>query len=294
VERAVVVGNCQALGLQTMLGANAAFAERFAFVSFPAVHEIPDEDVPRLHAAVAEASVVLLQRIDDGYRDGIGLGTETLAGIASDAATVIRWPSVFWAGYTPDLFYLRDAGGRPVTDGPFDYHDRAILRAFVDGRDVAQTCALLADPDRPTDAAAHAARATAELETRGAGSDVDVTMFIQARFQEELLFFSMNHPSNRLLSFLADQATDLLGLPGTSDLRKIPNQMLDSTFYPLHANHVRALGLTFGATVEAGRIPFRVRGTEYEAGDAVRMFFDYYRGLDHGLVEANAASTARA
>src|SRR5580693_5310895 len=104
MDRVVVVGNCQAKALEMMLTTNEEFAKRFEFVSFPAVHEIPAETVPELHRAVAEAAIVILQRVDDGYRDGVGLGTETLARIA-DSATVVRWPSVYWAGYFPDLFY---------------------------------------------------------------------------------------------------------------------------------------------------------------------------------------------
>jgi len=93
-----------------MLSTNEEFTKRFELVSFPAVHEIPDAMVPELHRAVADAAVVVPQRVQEDYRGGIGLGTETLARIAG-SATVVRWPSVYWAGYFPDLFYLRNAEG---------------------------------------------------------------------------------------------------------------------------------------------------------------------------------------
>jgi len=275
MDRAVVVGNCQAKALELVLATNEAFARRFEFVSFPAVHEIPDAMVPQLHEAVAGAALVLAQRVDEAYRDGIGLGTETLARIAGDA-TVVRWPSVYWAGYVPDLFYLRDAAGAPVVDGPFDYHDRTILEAYARGLDVHAACELLADPSQPSDAVAHAAQATAELEIRGRDCDVDVAAFIAERFREQLLFFTMNHPANALLGHMAKQVLERLGLPDAAELERMPGEVLGSTFYPLHANHVRALGLRLGAGVEAGTAPFRIRGVVYEAGDAVRSFYGYY------------------
>ncbi len=275
MDRIVVVGNCQAKALEMMLSTNGEFARRFEFVSFPAVHEIPLEMVPELHAAVADAPVVILQRVDDGYRNGVGLGTETLAQIAG-TATVVRWPSVYWAGYFPDLFYLRNAEGQPVVDGPFDYHDRSILQAYASGLDVAGTCRLMEDSELPSDAREWAAKSTAELDIRGEGCDVRVTTFIDSTFQDELLFFTMNHPTNRILAFIAQQITELMGIPGSVDQRQMPDEVLGWTFYPLHPNHVRSLELEFGEDLMVGSAPFKIRGVMYEPLEAVQAFFDYY------------------
>jgi Polysaccharide biosynthesis enzyme WcbI len=275
MERVVIVGNCQAKALEMLLHTNPAFAERFEFVSLPPVHELPAADVPALHRAVAQADVLIAQKIDAAYRDGLGLGTETLAEI-SRAHTIIRWPSVYWAGYVPDLFYLRDPAGQLVLDGPFDYHDRAILTAYASGLDACATCRLLEDEERPSNAPAWAAAATAELEIRGQDCDVEVASFIESRFRDELLFFTMNHPSNRVLGHLAGQITETLGLPGRVDPRLMPDEPLGSTFYPLHANHVRALELRFGESVTCGRARFKIRGVSHDPAQAMRSFFDYY------------------
>jgi hypothetical protein len=285
MDQVVVVGNCQAGALEMMLSTNDEFTKRFEFVSFPPVHEIPEAMVPELHRAVAEAAVVIPQRVQEDYRDGIGLGTETLARIAG-SATVVRWPSVYWAGYFPDLFYLRDATGQPVVDGPFDYHDRTILEAYHSGIDVRGVCRLLEDPERPSDAQAWAANATAELDIRGRDCEVKVTSFIASTFRDELLFFTMNHPANVLLGFIAQQITELLGIPGGVDHRRIPDEVLGPTFFPLHANHVRALQLGFGSEFGAGHIPFRSHWVTYEPLKAVQAFFDYYAAHPQ-LVELN-------
>lgn len=275
MDRVVVVGNCQAKALELMLATNEEFAKCFEFVSFPAVHEIPAEMIPELHSAVADAALVILQRVEDGYRDGIGLGTETLARIAG-AATVIRWPSVYWAGYFPDLFYLRNATGQPVVDGPFDYHDRSILQAYASDLDVEGTCRLLEDPELPSDALAWAANATAELQIRGKDCDILVTDFIDANFRSELLFYTMNHPANQLLAFLAQEIIKFLDIPGYVHKENMPGEVLGWTFYPLHPNHIQALGLSFGADIVWGRAQFMIRGVAYEPPDAVQAFFSYY------------------
>lgn len=285
MQKAVIIGNCQAGALEMMLRTNDAFANRFEFVSFPPVHEIADTTVPELHQAVAEASVVIPQRVEESYRGGIGLGTETLASIAHKA-DVVRWPSVYWAGYFPDLFYLRNAAGEPVVDGVFDYHDRVILQAYAAGVDVEGVCRLLEDPERPSDALAWATSATAELSLRGRDCEVEVTAFIASRFRDELLFFTMNHPANALLGFIAQQITDILGIPGNVDRKRLPDEILGPTFFPLHANHVRSLELKFGSEFEAGHIPFRSHWVTYEPKEAVRIFFDYYAQHPQ-LVELN-------
>jgi hypothetical protein len=69
------------------------------------------------------------------------------------------------------------------------------------------------------------------------------------------------------------------------------DEVLGSTFYPLHANHVRALELRFGAAFEAGSGPFRIRGVEWEPERAVQRFFDYYANHSQ-LVEVNLGSCA--
>lgn len=275
MDRAVIVGNCQAGALEMMLSTNEEFTKRFELVSFPAVHEIPDAMVPELHRAVADAAVVVPQRIREDYRGGIGLGTETLARIAGNA-TVIRWPSVHWAGYFPDLFYLRDENGQPVVDGPFDYHDRTILEAYAAAIDVPGVCRLLEDPELPSEAQTCAINATAELEIRSQDCEVEVTSFIASRFRDELLFFTMNHPANHLLGFMAQQITDLIGIPGSVDYGRIPDEILGPTFYPLHANHVRTLELEFGPELIAGSAPFKVRGVNYKPAEAVAVFYKYY------------------
>lgn len=290
MDRVVVVGNCQAKALEMMLATNEEFTKRFEFVSFPAVHEIPADMVPELHTAVADAAVVIPQKVDDGYRDGIGLGTETLVSVAGKA-TVVRWPSVYWAGYFPDLFYLRDELGRPVVDGPFDYHDRTILQAYASRLDTVATCRFLQDPDQPSDAPTWAANATAELDVRSRDCEVKVASFITSKFRDELLFFTMNHPTNRMLGFMAQQITEFIGIPGLVDHRLIPDEILGPTFYPLHANHARALELRLGEEVGAGRTSFRIRGTSYEPPQAVQRFFDYYAAHPN-LVELNVAPRA--
>jgi hypothetical protein len=293
MERVVILGNCQARALALTLIASNAFRSRFEVVFFTA-YRIPEQKIKRLHRLVKSAAVVLPQPISNGYRGGIGLDTETICAMAQDAI-VVRWPSLYWNGYAPDLCYLRDASGQKVTDGPSPYHDRVILRAFNEGMTVADVCRLLADPDRPSDAAAGAVAGTNELDRRSADCDMNVAPFIAENYRRELLFTTFNHPTDRLLSFVAQQIGKRIGV--TDAFRRArprarpwrrgrSGELLGGSFLPLHANHVRTLGLEFGSQHTAGNAEYRLRGVTVKPVAAVRAYYEYYAS-NQDLVELN-------
>lgn len=284
MHRAIVIGNCQAKALETVLGASRAFVARFELLSFPAVHEIPETMIPALHDAIASASLVVPQLVDENYRDGIGLGTETLASLAVDA-TVVRWPNLYWGGYFPDLGYLRDHEGKPILDGPEHYHDRVVLNAFAEGISAANACELLSDPSVRSSAPSAAAAATGELRRREELCDVKVASFIEDKYRSDLLFFTINHPSNSMLGYLGERILERAGVEGNIDYSKIRarrwprrrHEILGETFFPLHASHARALGLEIRNELVAGRGRYRIRGRTLKPIDVVQAYFDYYK-----------------
>jgi Polysaccharide biosynthesis enzyme WcbI len=299
MERAVVIGNCQAGVLELALRSNRAFRSRFELASFPPVHLIPEDAIPTLHEAVRSAGLVATQLVDEDYRGGIGLGTETIASLAANAA-VVRWPNIYWDGYFPDLCYLYDAAGIHMLDGPSHYHDRVIMTAFCEGLSVAAACDLLADAERPSDASSSAVRSVAELRRREQRCDVQVSEFIAVRYPKELLFFTMNHPTNRMIGFVAERILACIGIDAEISPRKVGRsrrrpirgyEILGETFYPLHANHACALRLEFAERLVAGSCDYKLGGRELKPEDAVGAFFDYYK-RNKRVVELNLQRVA--
>ena len=128
-------------------------------------------------------------------------------------------------------------------------------------------------PERPSDAAQWAVDATAELEARGQDCDVDVAAFIASHFRERLLFFSMNHPANELLAFIAQGVCDLIGVGGSVDLAQFPGEsarvdLLSAARQPRARPAVR-----FATQVVAGSTPFRIRGVTQPPLEAIGAFF---------------------
>jgi hypothetical protein len=280
-DRAIVFGNCQATALERMLKTSNGFAKRFKVRTFPAVHEITPKKVVKLHASLEQCDLLVVQRVSESYR-GLGVGTKTLAAMAPKA-TIVRWPDAYWGGYFPDLFYLRDAAGQSVVNGPFDYHDRVILHAFASGLGVDETIQLLTDPDQPLTTEGWMRDAVENLRIREHETDIAISAFVESAFDRALLFFTMNHPANIVLRYMAEHVLQLIGLPNGLPAGKRLSERLGATFYPIHANHHRALGLEF-VTPEA----YKIRGATFEPRRAVKSFFNYYKANPH-LVALNVA-----
>jgi polysaccharide biosynthesis acetyltransferase WcbI-like protein len=272
--RAIVFGNCQADAIAKLLAGSVAFRRRFRLLRFPAVHEIADADVPKLHAALATVDVAFLQPVEEGYRDGIGVGTTTLMAHARNAHVVL-FPSIYWTGYMPTVTYLRPPSGL-VLDGPFDYHDEIIMQAWADGAQVPEILALLADPDRPSRAPEEAEAAFGRLEERNVGFGVDIVPYLRERYRAELLFYMLNHPSDTLLAYVASELAQTQGVTPRIYLRRRSASLLGHTSYPLHPTDVRALGLRFGDGLQAPTAPYRIRGRTYAPAEAIGRFLEYY------------------
>jgi hypothetical protein len=176
-----------------------------------------------------------------------------------------------------------------------------ILNEFRQGSNPEEVCRLLADPRRPSDAESWAAGATAELERREVACDVRAAGFIASTHARELLFFTMNHPTNRMLGFVAEQILRRIGIEGDLDHSgigrrswrrcrwgRLKHEVLGQTFFPLHANHARALRLELGSELVAGGARneggardeggarYRIGGRKLAPVDAIRAYFNYY------------------
>jgi hypothetical protein len=213
------------------------------------VQGIPEGMVSEVHNAVARADVALLQRIDEGYREGLGLGTDTLARIAGNAL-VVRWPSLYWADYVRDLFYLRDSSGQPVTDGPLTPRPCGLGRLRSRSR-CGEYLSSARRPGTSFGCSCLGGKSDRRDRDQGTGLRHQRRVAHRIRVQGETLFFTMNHPTNRVLSYVAQQIVDSIALLDVSIRAAWLARSLGRPS-TLHANHVRALGLTFWPESGAG------------------------------------------
>ena len=228
-----VWGNCQAPAIAKILSSVPQVAENFDVLRLPAVQEIARGQLALARTLIRRADVVITQPVRSDYR-GLPIGTEQILDHAP-TAQVITYPSMFYTGLHPFIVYVHASGElgtqAPLTSG---YHDlRFIARA---NRVVAGLPQMTEGPW------AHAiidnARQSFEaLQARERSLDVTITPSISGADS----FWTINHPSNRVLSYAAGQMLEALGINAP-----VPNptrELLSDQVLPVSVEVRHALGL---------------------------------------------------
>ena len=268
-KKAYVVGNCQARALERALLLSNNFSENFYFVPIQPVHLIKENEVKGLHDDLPSAGLLLAQCVGEMYRNGIGLGFNKLSGLLSPGGLSFSWPSIYWSGYNPELFYFRDERGVALLD-TFDYHHRIIIDGYIKGLPTEVVADNLQTQDIEIGSKEAADRSLEELATRESLLDVKVVSYIIDNYRMERLFWTFNHPSQSLIIEVARQILSALGL--TDDLPKVaPREYLNSTIYPILPSVRAALDLKFQSDSY-----ILSRGSKLTTLEAVKRYYSIY------------------
>ncbi|MET3510375.1 WcbI family polysaccharide biosynthesis putative acetyltransferase [Plantibacter flavus] len=194
-EFGVVLGNCQAESLRTVMDA----PDR-RFVRVPAVHEMTAEDAERLHEVVGAAHTVVSQPVRDDYH-GLPLGTRQVA--AATSARVLTVTPVRFGGLHPFQAAVRVPG---VEENPplVAYHD---VRTLAAAAGIPVVSALQPDAVRAIGRAS-----VEELRRREAATDVPVSDLFDLVTADHAR--TVNHPGNAVWLPLGARVLDVLGAPG--------------------------------------------------------------------------------
>ena len=194
-EFGVVLGNCQAESLRTVMDA----PDR-RFVRVPAVHEMTAEDAERLHEVVGAAHTVVSQPVRDDYH-GLPLGTRQVA--AATSARVLTVTPVRFGGLHPFQAAVRVPG---VEENPplVAYHD---VRTLAAAAGIPVVSALQPDAVRAIGRAS-----VEELRRREAATDVPVSDLFDSVTADHAR--TVNHPGNAVWLPLGARVLDVLGAPG--------------------------------------------------------------------------------
>lgn len=265
-----IIGNCQAAPLSKILQLSERFNNRFAVQTFPAVHVAKPSDVDALHTHLMSSEIkhVLTQNVTEAYRGGIGLGTQTLRERHSYPGEFLTWPSIYFSGYNPELFYLKDANKASVAT-EFDYHHRVIFNCYLGGETIEGTVRHLQRPDAQIASGLGVEAELSNLAKREALLGVKVADFIRGHYQSSRLFWTFNHPSADVILNVAGQVLHLLGL--ANDLPSPATEILNNTIYPVLPAVRTLLGLQFGADDTV-----RIRNAEYSIEQVVGKYFHFY------------------
>lgn len=212
--RLVVVGNCQAHPLT--LGLRLALPKARIHAS-PSVHLAEASDVAVLHRRLADAELLVMHRIQPGYRDSIGLDSDTLRQLLPATARSVVLPSLHYEGHHPWIAYAHDPEGQlaaHAAESPLDpYHDFLAMAAAHHGLPLE----VLLDPVCPPQGQALLRQqhhhSLDELKRREADCDLAISDWIALHHQVLPLTHTINHPTQAALDQLLRRLLQRLGQP---------------------------------------------------------------------------------
>lgn len=280
----LVYGNCQAEALRRILAAHPAFARHHHLLRVPAVHETSPRELRLLEQLLPRVDVLLAQPVTDDYR-GMALGTDQLRARLRPDATVIRWPVAYFEGLFPYQVYVYRDGEPVATPAPIsDYHDLRLLHAARHGWDAARATGWLTHWQ--ADAAWVRRRAEAsldELRTREASFEATLSPLLAGRLTTG--FHTINHPVNELVTALARQVLERLGVEQPELVLNATQTYLDHLKAPREPSVVAALG---GHPDPAEPQTWRTRDGEFSIAQVVEAHLALY-ATDPDLLRAGLA-----
>lgn len=269
-KKLVIIGNCQSLPLHKILSNLSPFKNYFDIRYFPPVHIASTKEVAELHSLLEkEPCLLITQRIQDTYRENIGLGTNYLNSIVNEKSSIITWPNMHWAGYHPDLFEFKKINHQKIL-GEFDYHNILILWAYHSGLSIDECVDVLISKDFVCDFEKNAMNCTQSLKTRERDLQISVSDYIEEHFRDNRLFYTYNHPTNKVILHLAKKILAYLEINAQIDNTK-HTPLMDGTFYQIHPSIYASLKLKFSWSDQN-----KIRGDFFSIFELVQRYYSFY------------------
>ena len=152
---------------------------------------------PHVRDEILSADFIFAQRVSEDYVVEYIRPSSLLA--AAPGRHII-WPNIYFDGYFPGVRYMYAGSGEKVTGPLSDYHFDQIEKSWRAGATVEETWRTFMSNEVPQGMIENPAESSLTmLRERETMCDVGISDFVETNFAVDKLFYSMNHPSNRLL-----------------------------------------------------------------------------------------------
>lgn len=192
--KVVFVGNCQAQALAQI----THFLEIDIEIEFvPFVFDIPNFDTQEVKDKIYNSDFVFSQRVSEDYAVEF-IRPSVLKETMGSKVTI--WPNIYFDGYFPGVRYVYAPDGTKITGPLTDYHFVQIQDSWARGIPAEQAWEHLVSPlactGLPDDPVADS---LFHLRHREQYADVHISDYIEDNFAREKIFYSMNHPTDKVI-----------------------------------------------------------------------------------------------
>ena len=203
----VVIGNCQSRPLAELLG---ILSDNVEIIAIAVVHLLKSNQLEEYITAFNDADFIVAQLVSDNYPCEF---VRTCFLEEHYKNKLIKILNLYYTGYTPDWIYIRTKD-RITLKGPMgDYHNQTIFDCWKSGLTANESAQKLDDLDHNRVYLSSSYQSIKELRTREINTDLSIVDFIEERYSFERLFFTMNHPSYKLLHEYAKRILQNCNIP---------------------------------------------------------------------------------
>lgn len=252
-----VYGNFQTNVMTKMLSSSRTLCREYLILSFGGVQTIRGDEEIRGFSdnLIKNIDVLIYQNVSGNGNIKQGLSTKRILNqLRSDAKTVAI-PNIYFAGYFPQVvgakahtnivFPLCLPGGIRKEQVIFPHGDKNI-DSLMKSKGIEEIEKILSDPLFYSASAVEANfnRSIHELQSREAFCNVKISQYILNNYQDECLFYTVNHPRKIIIYRVLLEALKYLGIP-LYDMQIDDITELDGNEIFIYPSVMNALKLNF-------------------------------------------------
>lgn len=266
MKKCIILGNCQTTHIKKILS-ESIFSEVYEICTTVPIQIMTQKHLDLLEPDIKNCDLLITQLIAEKYNGINGIGTKNITKQLKNNAQKIIIPSLYANIYNPEIFYLKNEYGKKVSEG-FDYHHKLIFYGFLKGYSVETTKNLFFLPIANIENIICAA--FEEIFKRDSYSDVKVFNFIKTNYNKSKLFYTFNHPNNKMLFFIVNSILRILKIDEININNK--KEALDGIYFPILKNVYHKLNLEFDENFDE----FNFKEKKYSINDMICLYFDFY------------------
>lgn len=248
MKKVIIYGNCQIEYIENYLKASVGFSKEYEIVLSKPIFAVSEEDVST--EKLADCDVFIYQNVNGEFKHE--LKTENIKKLLKKECICINIPVAYFTGYFPQYAHNPvNKSSEKYVWGKYPYGDSNIIEFMeaplsnkkeerekflkkVESRDFYNEEFLKTNIKNSLE----------ELRKRECNCDFKIADLIEALYDKEYLFFTVNHPSFKIIRYMSVQILKILGID-THDIEELVIEKLDHIMIPIYPSVASGLGLKF-------------------------------------------------
>ena len=261
-KKYTIYGNCQGQALARFLNASDSFNMQYQYIKTKSVQNISSKDLDTfIKEIIPVVDLLIYQPVSTTYKNNPKYSSNYIVENLNSQARSLSFPSCYFRGYHPELVSLKSyaAGIQPSkSEIKLDVnsqkvsslvHDINIVQGFLEQKTPLEIKEQFLDQDFYTNSLLvnllDLTFLSLQKRENNLNLDIKISGFIRDNYKNYRLFHSFNHPSNQIISYIAERIFECLDIP----LRKlefeiIPN-LLSRINFPVYKSTDKNLNLRF-------------------------------------------------